>query len=75
MSLQIKTHQREEIVYQAEYQAGWRLVLSATKYWDEAHPGAYLRTAQIIEPLALTGDPFARGIWDACRSLSGVSPV
>lgn len=60
---------------QAEYQAGWRLVLSATTYRDEAHPGAYLRTARIIEPLALTGDPFARWIWDACRSLSGVSLV
>jgi len=63
----------EAVMYEAEYQAGWRLVLSATRYWDEHHPGAYLRTAQIIEPLALTGDPFACGIWDACRSLGGIS--
>jgi hypothetical protein len=64
---------REETMDEAEYEEGWRLVLAATKDWDESHPGAYLRAAQIIEPLALTGDPFACGIWDACRSLSGVA--
>jgi hypothetical protein len=59
---------------ESDYEAGWRLVLQASKGWDETDsPDAYLRIVAIIEPLALTGDAYALGIWDACRSLSGAS--
>ena len=59
---------------ESDYEAGWRLVLQASKDWEETDsPDAYLRIVAIIEPLALTGDAYALGIWDACRSLSGAS--
>ena len=59
---------------ETDYEAGWRLVLQASKEWEETDaPDAYLRIVSIVEPLALTGDAYALGIWDACRSLSGTT--
>ena len=59
---------------ESDYEAGWRLVLQASKDWEATDvPDVYLRIVSIVEPLALTGDAYALGIWDACRSLSGAS--